>query len=481
VLTAGLAIAAFVAGLTGTWSPCGFSMVETIGSPRRHVLSSCGTFVAGACAGGAATFAALAWAGSLVSAVAATSIAVGIALTAAIAEARGAAVVPQIRRQVPEHWRRTLPLPFAAGLYGVLLGFGFTTYVLTFAVWALAALVFAAGDPATGLVVGLAFGVGRALPVVVLAPIVNRPSGVAGLRLLAERPGLLRGVRLADAAALVVAAGALLAAEARGANNIGPGTDPSASGELVAWSTPPGGVLVRGASRTPLPGRPVLGGSLVAWRSGTEIHVATAADLAPVLDLSLASVDAVGISDRWVVTRERNAKGGDALVARSLQAPDDARIVASAGPPAQLGRPSLDGDLLVFHVATRRESRIVAADLATGTSRVVRRSRSAQLTNPSVLADDLLYVRQTSTGQRLELGAVDRTNRNRVLYRLGSPAPRDRGYEPGHSRVTRTPKTRLAPGTLWTTALSSQYAYVTFIPRKGGTARASIVAVRRDD
>ena len=481
MLTVGLATAAFVAGVTGTWSPCGFSMIETIGSPQRLVVSSCLTFFVGACAGGTAVFGVLAWAGSLASTVAVTSAATAVALAAAFAEARGAAVFPQVRRQVPEHWRRTLPLPFAAALYGVLLGLGFTTYVLTFAVWALAALVLAAGELATGVAVGLAFGAGRALPVVMLAPLVHRPSGAVGLRLLAERPALLRSVRVADAAALVVAAGALVVADARGANNLGPGTDPSASGDLVAWSTPPGGVLARGAERTALPGRPVLGGSLVAWRSGTAIHVATGSDLAPVLDLSLSSVDAVGISERWLVTRERNPKGGDALVARPLHAPDDARIVASAGPPAQIGRPSLDGDLLVFHVSTRRESRIVAADLAGGTSRVVRRSRRAQLTNPSVLASELLYVRQTSTAQRLVLGAVDRTDRNRVLYRLGSPAPRDRGYEPGHSRVTRTPKPRLAPGTLSTTALSSQYAYVTFIPRRGGPTRASIVAVRRDD
>ena len=28
-----------------------------------------------------------------------------------------------------------MPVPVAAGLYGVLLGLGFTTFILTFAVW----------------------------------------------------------------------------------------------------------------------------------------------------------------------------------------------------------------------------------------------------------------------------------------------------------------------------------------------------------
>lgn len=431
----------------------------------------------GACAGGIATFALLASLGSWLSTVAGTAVAGLIALTAALAEARGAAIAPQIRRQVPEHWRRRLPLPFAAWLYGVLLGLGFTTYVLTFAVWALATLVFAVGDPVAGVAVGLAFGVGRALPIVSIAPFVHRRFGTSALAAMAERPALLRRVRVADAAALVVVAAALFVGEARGASNLGAGTDPSATGDLLAWATPSGGVLVRSGARTTLPGHPALGGSLVAWRNGSDVHVATADSLTPVLDLTLASVDAVGVSDRWLVTRERDASGGDVLVARPLQAPDAVRIVASVPAPAQIGKPSLDGDLVVFHIATRRSSRIVAADLAAGTSRVVRSAAAAQLTNPSVLGGALLYVRLTATAQRLELGSLEPGGSTRVLYRLGAPARRDPGYEPGHSHVTRTPRPKPAPGTLWTTALAPQFAYVTFVRRKDGVA--SIVSVRR--
>ena len=57
-----------------------------------------------------------------------------------------------------------------------LLGLGFTTFVLTFAVWAVAALAFAIGDPGVGVAAGIAFGVGRALPVVVVAPLLDGPS-----------------------------------------------------------------------------------------------------------------------------------------------------------------------------------------------------------------------------------------------------------------------------------------------------------------
>jgi hypothetical protein len=154
-------------------------------------------------------------------------------------------------------------------------------------------------------------------------------------------------------------------------------------------------------------------------------------------------------------------------------------VVATVLPPAQLGRPSLDGNTVVFHVATRRISQIVADDLATGTSRTVRTSRRAHLTNPSVHADQLLFVRQTSTAQRLELGRLVSGATNRVLYRLGAPAARDAGHEPGYSFITRTARVPRAAGTLWTTALNAEHAFVTFVPRRGGVARASIVSIPR--
>ena len=50
-----LVIAGLVAGATGSWSPCGFSMVETIGRADRRLpvtLLACLTFTVGALAGG---------------------------------------------------------------------------------------------------------------------------------------------------------------------------------------------------------------------------------------------------------------------------------------------------------------------------------------------------------------------------------------------------------------------------------------------
>jgi hypothetical protein len=209
VLEIALAAAALVAGITGAWSPCGFSMVETLAPAGyagrlRTSLAACATFTAGALAGGVLTFAGL----SLLGAALGGSFAVAavVAAAAAVGEARGARIVPQVRRQVPESWRRVLALPLAAAGYGVLLGIGFTTFILTFAVWALAGVCVALGDPALGALVGLGFGAGRALPVAVLAPLAGTERGAAVHAAMAERPGILRGLRMLDAIALVALA-----------------------------------------------------------------------------------------------------------------------------------------------------------------------------------------------------------------------------------------------------------------------------------
>ena len=213
-----LVVAAAAAGVTGAWSPCGFSMVETL-APQgyagrmRTTLAACLTFSAGALAGGAATFGGLALLGEALGAggTATLAVAAAVALVAAIGEARGARILPQVRRQVPESWRRRLRVPLAAGLYGVLLGLGFTTFILTFAVWALAGVCVAAGDPALGLAVGLAVGAGRLLPVVALAPTAATGPGAALHAAMAERPQILRSLRAVDAVALAACAVVLVA------------------------------------------------------------------------------------------------------------------------------------------------------------------------------------------------------------------------------------------------------------------------------
>jgi hypothetical protein len=216
VLTACLLAAALAAGVTGAWSPCGFSMVETLaphGYARRlrTSLAACVTFALGALGGGVLTFGGLALAGAALGAggPAALGAAAVIAVAAAAGEARGLRIAPQIRRQVPETWRRVLPVPLAAAGYGVLLGLGFTTFVLSFAVWALAGVSVALGDPGLGVLMGLAFGVGRALPVACLAPFAGTDRGGAVTAAMCERPAILLGLRRVDAVALAAVALAL--------------------------------------------------------------------------------------------------------------------------------------------------------------------------------------------------------------------------------------------------------------------------------
>jgi hypothetical protein len=88
----------------------------------------------------------------------------------------------------------------------VLLGLGFTTFVLTFAVPALAGATLAVGDPETGLAIGLAFGIGRVLPVVVLAPLSQTEFGIRTSELMMEQPSVLRSFRFADGLALLAVA-----------------------------------------------------------------------------------------------------------------------------------------------------------------------------------------------------------------------------------------------------------------------------------
>jgi hypothetical protein len=466
-----LGATALVAGLTGTWSPCGFSMVDSIargGTGRRSVVAiACATFAAGALVGGVVTFGALSLLGAaLEGAGAAVPVAVAIACAAALGEARGVRIVPQVRRQVPEPWRRVLPLPLAAWLYGILLGLGFTTFVLTLAVWALAGISVALGNPALGVVVGVGFGIGRALPVVVLAPVAHRPFGVRAVALMAERPQLLRVLRLADAAGLAASAAAIAAGPAAAAGvTVASGSDPSAVGGDLAWQSSDGTGRFQHAGRTvALPGRdPAIGGHLVAWRRGSIVTIARRDVLTSVLSLRLSGVDKLAISDRWLVYRV----GGD-LFARRLASPRHPIHVAGSSSSGQVGRPAINGDTVVYSVTGVGGSRIATVDLRRHRRRTLRRSRASQFLNPTLVGRQLLYVSSSRCSQLLRLGPSG-GGREHFLVGLSPIARHDPGHEPGHTEQGSEPGRcpggvrPQASSLLWTTALSSRYAYVTVL------------------
>jgi len=503
-----LAAAALVAGLAGAWSPCGFSMVDTLAphgyAERMRVTAvACATFALGALVGGVATFGGLALLGDTLGAGhgAAAAIAVALLLAAAAGDVAGRRIVPQVRRQVPESWRRVLPLPLAAGLYGVLLGLGFTTFVLSFAVYALAAVCLALGDVAAGLAVGIAFAAGRTLPVVVLAPLQETARGIDIAAAMAERPSVLRAIRAAGAfalgiAALVLALGGVPAGAASSSLLTNNGTDPSAVAGSVAWQLPAGGaglVAHDGAAALPLPGTdPAIGPDTIVWREGEVLVVADRFTLAQRLRLPAPGAQEPAISARWLVWRA-GEPAGDVLRVLDLQALDQPPVDIRRVPaPDRIGRPSIDGDRVVFHVAQRARSTIEEMFLPTRRRTTLRTGRDgAQLLNPSEQGGQLLYVRSAAERQHVLLGARrSRRGGDRALLTMPATVRRDSGHERGRKRHNegyprgRAPRLpERAPvgvtATLWSTALTPDAAYVSRIRRTASGVSNVIVRLSR--
>lgn len=463
-LEAVLVAAAALAGLTGTWSPCGFSMIETIGpvghtGGRATTVSACLTFTLGALVGGLLTFGSLAYAGALVHGAGdelAYALAALLALVAAVAELRGTRIVPQLRRQLPEHWRRLMPMPLAAALYGVLLGLGFTTFVLTFGVFALAAIAFAIGEPWAGLALGLGFGAGRALPIALTAPVADREAGIRVTEAMASRPAILRGFRIGDGIALLACAAALVSVIPANAAQVEkrPAADPAVGGKDLAYQRPNrSGMLQRAGGDVNLPGSdPALGDGRVAVRRGAEIAILSATTLDEIGTVPAPDADAIAVSRRWVVWRAR-VNGRDFMRARNVTdptRPGPEQALGKAGGAAQLGRPSLDDNRLVYARATRGENlivkRLLGAKRKKRAKSTLMRSRVDGLSNPSIRGGDLLYVRHTPRGDRLKLASLKRGGKGRTLLQTRS-------------------------GTLWSTALSAKRAYVTQIHGTGPRQR----------
>lgn len=450
-----LAATALLVGLTGTWSPCGFSMIETIGPTghtggRRTTIAACATFLPGAVAGGMITFGALGALGGLVLGAderLAYLIAAAIAIGAAALEARGTPIVPQIRRQLPEHWRRVMPMPLAALLYGCLLGLGFTTFVLTFGVWAMAAIAVAVGEPATGALIGAAFGIGRAIPIVALAPLAGTASGARVTQLMADRPGLYRGLRLGDAMALLLAAAVLAGSGDALAERtaVQHAADPGAGHGFVFQRADRTGVLRRGGQTQILPGKdPAIGGPYIAVRANDGIDVLDGETLQVLTHLTAANANAVAISARWVAWRA-GLGGHDEIRARrieTLQSPNRAKRIARADGGQHLGAPSVNGAQVAYAVASPGRNAIVRTGLRSGKGRAIVDSRLAWLHSPSLGHDDLLFVRVTKRRQSL------------VLKRSGG----------GSRTLYSRPRTS---GTLWSTALDAKRAYVTLMRGAG--------------
>jgi hypothetical protein len=450
-------------------------MVGTVRAARKGVprALAAAAFAVGLALGATATFGALGVVGSAVEP--GRAFLVGAAVfggIAALADLAGLRVRPQLRFQVPEPWRRTMPLSRALFLYGLLLGTGVTTFVPAMAAWALLPLSVAVGFPGA-VAIGLAFAAGRAVPMLALGD----------ESVLAERPGGLRALRALAAAALVLA---LAAGEARAARPVAsPGGDPSAEGTDLVWQEPGvGGFLLRNGQQTQLPGNdPALGGTRIAWHVDDQVTVADSATLQPVLQETIPGVQKLAVSDEWLVYRIA-VSGKEELQVQSLADPTSTTTLTQPRAPGRLGRPSLSGTLVLYHLAGPGGSGLFSYDLSTGSRRQLRSSKVAQLLSPTRLGGKLLYVRLTRCAQQLRLGPLDGNGAGRLLYKLPPLAGQDAGHEHGHTRqgehLPCSPPPKPTARMLWTTALSGTEAYVTVLrPGSGGQMTPSLLAISR--
>src|SRR4051812_22140657 len=389
----------------------------------RHRGRAGAAFTVGLALGAAAVFVALGALGSAVSGRGVVIAAAAVGVAAVASDALGLRVRPQIRFQVPEPWRRTMPLPRALFLYGVLLGTGLTTYVPATAAWALPALSLALGDVKASLAIALGFAAGRALPVLAFSE-----SAVA------ERPQGRRLLRVLAAASLLAA---LVAGQVQAAGTVAsPGGDPSVEGADVAWQQPGvGGFLRRAGTTTQLPGDdPALGASFAAWHTGSTVTLADRTTLAPVVQDDVPGVQKLAVSRSWLAYRTARE-----IHVRAVTETGPGTTVEKVRAPATLGRPALGVDLVAFHRATAAGSWITAVNVRSGKRLRLRYSRDAQLLNPSLLAGQLLYVRASRCSQQLVLGRL-RGGHDRVLYELGPLA----GQTQATSATTR-PRASTSP------------------------------------
>ena len=291
---------------------------------------------------------------------------------------------------------------------------------------------------------------------------------------------------LTRAVAALALALALTAGGARAATRVAsPAGDPSAEGTDLVWQEPGvGGFLLRNGQQTQLPGNdPALGETRIAWHAGDAVTVADSTTLQPVLQEAIPGVQKLAVSDEWLVYRVA-VSGKEELRAQSLADPTSTTTLTHLRAPGRLGRPSLSGDLVLYHVAGPGGSALFSYDLSTGQRRQLRSSKVAQLLNPARLGGKLLYVRIARCSQQLRLGPLDGHGAGRVLYKLPPLAGQDAGHEPGHTHqgehLPCTPPPKPTSRMLWTTALSGTEAYVTVLrPGSGGHMTPSLLAITR--
>ena len=375
--------------MISTISPAGCG-----GRHRRNLALA--AFALGAIAASAALGLALGALGGLAGADR-LGVALAVGALALVAAAREAGLValplPQVRRQVPERWRREWPLPLWSAAYGAGLGLGVLTHQAVATFWVVCAAAVWLAEPLPAATVLAAFGAGRAL------------GGQGGReRVLATRPLLLRinAVVLVLCAALVV----VPAADARPhVLNLGPGAqdDPAFSNGVLAFTQrgPGAGVVIAppDAPRVTFPGAAgvALDEGLVAFRDSAGIVVFDWHSGTPVARVDAPGADRPALDWPWLAYRRPAARGARVLVLRDLTTGTE-RVVAIVKRGDDLSRPALGAGRLAWAAVTRSGSTVRVLAVPWGAPDLLRRSHRLVLTAPALSTRSVGWVEQGVEG-----------------------------------------------------------------------------------
>ena len=146
-------------------------------------------------------------------------------------------------------------------------------------------------------------------------------------------------------------------------------------------------MISRGGPEIGLPGRhPTIGGRFVATVIGDKVQLLDRNTLAPVAQVDAPGADAIAVSDAWLAYRAPLG-GGDGIYIRYIgnpAAPAAPLLLASEGGASQLSPPAVDGNILLYAIATPRGSRVVQWVMGTHKHRALVRSPRLLLFNPAV-------------------------------------------------------------------------------------------------
>ena len=304
---------------------------------------------------------------------------------------------PQLRAQVPEPWRRTLPLPVWSTADGALLGCGFGTHVPFAIFWIALAAAFAHGSALAGALAFALFGTMRAITVLVPAE-----------RLLPR----YRLVRRANAIAVVALAGLAVPAAAFGSTSDATPTQGAlaftvrAGGSIAVVVRPDVGprVRVEGASQPSLDRRLLAvreptGIRVIWWQTGDEVARVDGDARTPAL--------------RWPrLAYVRTGATGDELVLRDLRH-GTLRVLLRAPHGQVIGRPALGGKRIAYVVSGQRRSTLVVRNLASGLRRVIE-SRLGELASPSLTPTRLVWIERRASRDWLKVSSLSGARVRRV-------------------------------------------------------------------